>query len=206
MIFFLSDCLSQPVGLSTLERSTARKVFGPRGSLLHYCFTILPPPSSLIPYESSPFVLWRCQRYPTDPAGAGMAMPPTESPKTTQNADTDSYDKPRILSLDDLPAEIIDEIAQHLRSEQKRPDMGECRCLRKHYRDRDRTLQFIDSVEPADAFPDPSAAFSSISKRYRAIVFDGNNKRAVSLGFSTCCVKRVFKIPDSIRASVSYVL
>jgi hypothetical protein len=127
---------------------------------------------------------------------------PSSSPVGQAN-DTKSIGGIRQLSLDDLPAEIVDEIAKYLRIQQRMIYFNHCSCDGKKRR-HDSPLESLDlSTTPFETWSDPSWAFSCVSKRYRAIVFDGNKARSYKLGYSTCCVKRALAIPDYIRASVS---
>lgn len=51
--------------------------------------------------------------YPT--GTMGMEAPESQPSPITHQVDIDSYPKPRLLSLDDLPTELIDEITKYLR-------------------------------------------------------------------------------------------
>lgn len=115
----------------------------------------------------------------------------------------ESFREPRQLSLDDLPAEIIEEIAQHLRIQQRTTFSSYCSCDEQKRR-RDIPFESLDlSTTYFDRWSEPSWAFSCVSKRYRTIVFDGHQARTYGLGYKTCCVKRVVAIPEYVRASVS---
>jgi hypothetical protein len=108
-------------------------------------------------------------------------------------------------SLNDLPPEIIHDIAEWLRTYQDGLGGG-CTCVRQKRRIQKRSTSFDLSKAPAKSWGDPSWAFSSTSKRYREVVFHGNKTRKFSLGYSTCCIKRVLEIPETIRASITSVL
>jgi hypothetical protein len=119
-------------------------------------------------------------------------------PSTDNDKSVPSVINPQPLSLNDLPAEIIDIIAQYVRSQRKRR-YPVCRCAN------DKSHSFDLSTEPAEKYSDPSWALSCASKRYREIVFHVNKSRSYSLCYSRCCIRRVLAIPKIIRASVTYV-
>jgi hypothetical protein len=106
-------------------------------------------------------------------------------------------------SLDDLPAEIVHEIAEYIRIEQPKIYNGDCSC-NEPTRPTAVELESIDlSTAPSGTWLDASWALSCASRRYRGIVFHGNRGRMCSLANSTCCIKRAMAIPNDIRASVS---
>jgi hypothetical protein len=117
--------------------------------------------------------------------------------------DTKYIQEPGRLSLDDLPAEIVHEIAQHLRSAQVYGFFYHCACDDQEGRAEigNETLEL--STADFDMWSDPSWAFSCASRRYRNIVFRGNRERTCSLGYSRCCIKRALAIPEYLRAAVS---
>jgi hypothetical protein len=117
--------------------------------------------------------------------------------------DTETVRQPGQRSLDDLPPEIVHEIAEYLRIEQRKIYNGDCSCD-EPTRPTAADLELIDlSTAAPGTWLDSSWAFSCVSRRYRGIVFHGNRGRMCSLAYSTCCIKRAMAIPNDIRASVS---
>jgi hypothetical protein len=117
-------------------------------------------------------------------------------PSQTQHEDVETLEKSEPLSLNDLPAEIIDDIAHHVRS-RRQPQVPFCRCRSK------KSKPFNLSTAPFKKFSDPSWAFSCASKRYREIVFHGNKSRTYGLCYSRCCIEKALDISEEIRASVT---
>jgi hypothetical protein len=109
---------------------------------------------------------------------------------------------PERTTLNDIPTEVINEIADCLRAQQWHGGGG-CACQDRKKRIAARPKPFRLPKAPIGTWTDPSWAFSCASKRYRDVVFHGNTTRKYTFGFSKCCIKRVQGIPENIRASVS---
>jgi hypothetical protein len=113
----------------------------------------------------------------------------------------DPVDKPQTASkqtsLDDLPTEIIQEIAEYLGLEEEWIELG-CRCKTRY----PWSLSNLSTTQ-AGTWSYPSWAFSCISKRYKDIIVHGNTVRRYSLGYSRCCIKKVLAMPKNTRASVT---
>jgi hypothetical protein len=113
-------------------------------------------------------------------------------------------EQPRHLSLDHLPVEIIQVIAQFVQSPDPDP-VFRCFCEKQERRIRKRASFFDLSNGAPDSYSDRSWAFACVSKRFRDIVFHGNTSRNFSFEYRTCCIRRVRSMPESIRASVTCV-
>lgn len=129
------------------------------------------------------------------------ARPGSESVHLQDFAD---IEQPRDLCLDDLPVEIIQLIAQFVRSSDDSPVFG-CFCEERAGRIGKRAFWSDLSNSAPDSYSDPSWAFACVSGKFRDIVFHGNTTRSFTFEYSTCCITKVVSIPESIRASVTYV-
>jgi hypothetical protein len=126
-----------------------------------------------------------------------------QSPASKRHCDgLQTMDRLQSTSLHSLPTEIIHEIAEWLRAT-KKPLAHDCQCTRQELRNVNRSSTFDLSTAPATEWSDFSWAFSCIAKRYRDVVFHGNKTRKFSFGYATCCMGRIFGIPEKIRASAT---
>jgi hypothetical protein len=117
---------------------------------------------------------------------------------TTYYDEVKPIDKPQSLCLDDLPVEIVEEIAQHVRWRRKGP-VPYCRCEDPRY----HALTYARG--PTEDHRDPTWAFASTSKRYREIVRQTKKSKSFDICYSVCCIRTAFNRPEEVRASVTYV-
>jgi hypothetical protein len=106
---------------------------------------------------------------------------------------------PQTVTLDDLPCEIIEIIAQHLR-DMPWTSVSRRICARDVF---ERVPQDGDlGSAAAKLYSDQCGAFSCVSKRYRRILFDNIIRRSSVAGYSVPCFERIMNVPEGIRANV----
>jgi hypothetical protein len=131
-------------------------------------------------------------------------IPSRRSSRLTAQQQSTVADKPKprntSRSLQDLPSELIELVAKHLRSEPWPP-----RCPYLCARETSEDPSFSLSNAKANTYADPSWALSCTSKRLRDIVFNGNIERRTRIGYCHQCYHTARAIPQHIRDNVRYV-
>lgn len=127
-----------------------------------------------------------------------MSSPQPPLP-ATHHSNADSSHPSRPLSLDDLPAEVIEEIVEYIL-------IQECNVITFCGCDSSRLRPLNLPNATRRDFSGSTWIFSCVSKRYRDIVFHGHAKRHLDLENYSCCIDKVLTMPDHIRLSITYAL